>query len=646
MSNIMRDTILSLLYGLFLTSLIIVTHWFFTPVVVLEVSGKQTDNVQVFFDEGPGFREENVDSRYLIDVEEVQRLTFRSKRLYGLKALHQIRIDPRTSEGTLSIHSLEIKYRFKRFRLKGDQILPRMLETHDIGEVTRYHDFIEIESTGEDPFFSVLFGQETEPSNWYRLPSQTVAVCLWLLMSAMVFGIQRTGSRLPRLNELRINQLEKGLIWLIFCWFIFQMFFFATQMDFRVPPDEMFHDLVSIAYFEADGFNIQDKPETYHLGTVAKRPYLYHLLLGKLLHLKWTGIDRLLYMRCLNILISIATLLASLRLVQELTSSRWVQFTVMVVQSNLLMYVFLASMVSYDNLTNLFAALAALFLFRYLKRSQNSDLTWLIICNGLGLLTKISFAPICLIHALILCAHLNKSLWSTVKNYLSKPHHSIQYFGYALVILLFVLNVRHYGTNLMQYGQLDPVCHQVLAPEACAQSLLVQRSIELRATVDERPKFDTYSYFARWADIMFTSIVGVLTHQTIEPPVVARAIAVSLLAFSILLGLIHFRWLKWDVNLWVGVIVLGYSGFVFHFGISNYQQLYAFVAIQGRYLFPVITLLLYLATQPLFLWGNRAVKLMMAALLVGLIMQCGFSHFLANAGAIWYTSPQSQPIVL
>ncbi len=632
-----RDVIIILLYGLLFTGLVVLTHSFFTPVVQIEMAGSQTDNVQVFFDEGPGFREQNVDSKYLRSDGLKEKHVFRSNQLFAFKTLRKYRIDPRTSEGPAEIYAIELRYRFQRIRLEGSQIAQSILRTHHIGTMVSHEDHLALESTGIDPFLVIQVNMDADFTGAHRFQTVAIMILLWSLLTLLVFVLQKADSYIPELPDNWTNKITRGLTSLIFYWFIFQMIFFAMQIEYRVPPDEIYHDLVSTAYFEANGFNIQDQPETYHLGTVAKRAYLYHLIMGKLMHLKWTGFDHLLYLRLLNILISIGTLFVSLRLVQELTPSKWVQLTVIAVQSNLLMYVFLASMVSYDNLTNLLAVLATLFLFRYLKREKRLDLMCLIIVNALGLLTKISFAPICLIYSLIICAHLNKSLWSVMKGYIFEPKNRVVLFAFALLIVTLGLNVRHYGSNLINYGRLEPFCYQVLPAEACAQWLIVHRNTELKATLESRDEVEFGAYLVEWSSIMFGSIFGVLTHQTLEPPLVALPLVIVLLLSSFFLAVLQYKQQASDKRMWILLIIVGYTFFVFRFGYSNYVSLREIgIAVQGRYLFPVITLMLFSAISPLFWWGNRTVKLLISVTLVWITLQIGFPYFLANAGAVWY----------
>ena len=101
---------------------------------------------------------------------------------------------------------------------------------------------------------------------------------------------------------------------------------------------------------------------------MGQRPYLYHWLMGRLLALcPFTGADALVFLRVVNVGLSLLTLMFAQRAVALFATSPVERLVFLLMLTNTLMFTFLSASVSYDNLANLLAALSFCSLFGYCR---------------------------------------------------------------------------------------------------------------------------------------------------------------------------------------------------------------------------------------------------------------------------------------
>ena len=93
-----------------------------------------------------------------------------------------------------------------------------------------------------------------------------------------------------------------------------------------------------------------DSPATYEYGLVTHSPYLYTWLMGKFIHLNVFAVSDLVFLRCVNICISLASLWFGWKTITLLTDKNITRLLFMVLCTNTLMLTFLSSFISYDNL--------------------------------------------------------------------------------------------------------------------------------------------------------------------------------------------------------------------------------------------------------------------------------------------------------
>jgi hypothetical protein len=186
--------------------------------------------------------------------------------------------------------------------------------------------------------------------------------------------------------------LKWSLIFLL-VYFGLRLVFFAVTISPYVPPDENTHFELS-RIFSTVFFLPQNSPETYEFGLVTNIPWLYYWIMGRLLALNFFGIPDLLFLRLLNIPFAFATVYFVWRTLRLLTDDRLSQMLLVVAMTNTIMFSFLSAFVSYDNLTNLLAAMAVYYLLAFFKNRSGDMLVISFLCQIAGSLTKVAFLPL------------------------------------------------------------------------------------------------------------------------------------------------------------------------------------------------------------------------------------------------------------
>ena len=140
----------------------------------------------------------------------------------------------------------------------------------------------------------------------------------------------------------------------VIIYFAIRLVYFATHIHPYFPPDETTHYGKSVAFSKAL-FIPENGPDTYEIGLMTNRPYLYYWLMGKCLHLNFFSINDLVFLRLINGLIGINCAIFVYKWTRFITANKYIRFLTVVLFTNILMATGLFASVNYDNLTNLFA---------------------------------------------------------------------------------------------------------------------------------------------------------------------------------------------------------------------------------------------------------------------------------------------------
>ena len=305
---------------------------------------------------------------------------------------------------------------------------------------------------------------------------------------------------IPSTDDIEADQVSadssrpKWEIWcvgILLVYFLARLLFFAVNIKPELPPDESTHLGIIGLYAETPLF-IDDSPESHGFGLVTRQPHLYYFVLGKLLALNLFGVDDLLYLRLINVILAMLTIVAGYRLATRLTESPLVRILFLVMTTNTLMFTFMGGAVSYDNLVNLLAVLSVSAFVALVRTGEPTDLLCFLLWNFLGTLTKTTFLPLTLgLVALLLFDRRRRFRedLASLSRVVIKPA-PLTTSLLVLVVLTFGANVWLYGSNLVRYGRPVPGCSQVLELEQCMENRIFARNWVVNQYQDGKLTFE------------------------------------------------------------------------------------------------------------------------------------------------------------
>jgi hypothetical protein len=480
---------------------------------------------------------------------------------------------------------------------------------------------------------------------------------------------------------------EKGLpqsfslkwpVIILMVYFGLRLLFYAVAISPYVPPDEATHFAISEIYSRVSLLP-ENSPATYSYGLVTNIPYLYYWLMGRLLTLNVFGIPDLLFLRLLNIPFAFGTVFFVWRTLRLLTDDHLTQFLLIVAMTNTIMFSFLSASVHYDNLRNLFAAMAIYYLLAFFRNRAGSLLAASFLCQLAGSLTKISVLLLATILSVLLLVHEFRNLRRLPRalvEYLRGMNWRRLGLVFGIVVGL-ALNIQLYGGNYLNYGRINPDMSHVLSPDKAMQYRVIARnkifilfkegkvSFEQAMAMTSQIKHpgDRFGamqlivnyynlrqagvrpagrgeYMLFWVRQMMSTIYGILGHLQMlnEGPTLWPFYALFLMAG---LGLL-IRWRPWEAG-WLPscliVIVFSYSLYLMYE--VNYETYLEYwsptLALQGRYIFgiigPIYVLFSYYLLR-LFRGQRMRFALAVAASLVFIAFD--FPYFLLHVTPQWF----------
>lgn len=475
----------------------------------------------------------------------------------------------------------------------------------------------------------------------------------------------------------------RWIVTLLLAYFGARLLFFVLQISPAVPPDETTHFGICTIFSRVFLFPVNSS-ESYQYGLVTNIPWLYYWIMGKLLALNFFGISDLVFLRLLNIPLAFAFVGYVLRTLRLLTDDRLSQMLLVVAMTNTMMLSFLSAFVSYDNLTNLLAAMAIYYLLAFFSERSGALLAASILCQLAGSLTKITFLPLVLILAIVLFVHEARNIRifpAAFKTYLRISGR--RGLGLMLVLLFFLaLNIQLYGGNYLRYNALTPVITDVLSRDNAMQYRLAAKAYifnlfrEERITKEQalamtarishpvdranavylienyaefkKSGFRTYgllTYIPWWLERMAAGIFGIFAHLvmpnygwTVVP--IAFLAGVTGIAFLV-------RWRPWKAEERLSAYLAVIAGFygVFLLYAVNYREYLGTglpdEAVHGRYIFPVIGPIYLLSSLYLLrLCKGRLIRLGIFAASAFIFIVSDFPLFLCRVTPEWFVWPK------
>jgi hypothetical protein len=641
-------------------------------VIETEVHSSQKREIyQIFYDIGYGYREQNANYTWVVHSQQFDKVSIKIP-VSVIKNIRRLRFDPGVHKTRIAIKSMSLKFTSNLSgksetisRIEPEEIFKNFQPVHHITDYRLIDGVVMFSSTGNDPsLFSskefakkFLSGPSQEWLKSHKLLTRLARIffsllilvvstliyikrrpiiesCIWFTNRYLFENPEKTEYKYNKKTAFILNAIVLG----IFIWFGFQIIYFASHIKYAVSPDESHHFWMNRLFYQTRGFFLKDGPGTYSFGTVSTIPYLYHLILGKLLHFNVFGVSRLAFWRGINVFLSLSYFIFAYLLVREITSNKIIHIASLVVQSNLLMFVFLSGMISYDNLVNLLGVISSLCILLFLKTRLRIYLWLVLITMMVGGLTKITYLPLIIIQFVVILPFL-PALFRNAATILSPPLLKKEWILIPVMIILLGLCFKLYLGNIVNYGSVFPSAEKVISQEKAmkyyGQSQVGNQLIKTKAQRREL----LFTNFARRYYYRAQSIIlGIMAHQNM--PKTARELEKynNILLLYLFVLLISLKFILQDYRLLVLFSISAlYILTVFFVNYWAYQHHFAFsVALQGRYNFPVLASAVSFFSYTFLFRFNERVKYLLVGILALIFIPGGFFYFLSKAGPVWY----------
>jgi len=402
------------------------------------------------------------------------------------------------------------------------------------------------------------------------------------------------------MNKIKDFTLEKIPLYKILLAFVLLYFliFGFLMLQTLGQPDQGYHNFYSSRFSETWSIPTEDPSSPF---VFTGMPYLAYWINGtaaKIYNFVFPSggpIDLNTLWRAISVLTSMGTVYFLYKFTAKITNNPIAGVIGAFFLSNTLMFVFVSGGVSYDNLMNLGSMAALYHLLNILKKEdfiKNTAMTGIWLC--VASLTKEQSLLLSFIIFLVILIFFIRNF--KVINY----RGNIKNFILIIFLIIFLgLFLNLYGENLISYGTTTPACEQIKPAEACTRFDFrkdMENPYDLRwiwyarNSFSNNPILYTISF---WILQMVKSIWGIASHSSFIP-MFTVALHTCLL-FWWLLCMARY-WKKKDrISSIFFVIMITYSLYIF---LLNYKSelLYDFkhIALQGRYLFPVIGILITL----------------------------------------------------
>ena len=451
--------------------------------------------------------------------------------------------------------------------------------------------------------------------------------------------IQSSPSK-PR-TEFWTKILPKLTLGLLLVVFTLYSVFLALNLRSGSVPDEGYRFGVSQAFAETWGIPAEI-PLTHTTGEEAHRnPFMGYWIFGRALNVinlinpVSTDWQELVALRIVNVIFALGAVIVTYLISKEIIQNKWLQLLPVFMLTNTLMFVFLSGGVSYDNPTNFFSALGIYFFIRALKNKEFvlNSLAW-ITSIAFGALIKHTVLPLAaamfVIWLIFAIKHRKEIPWT-------KPDKKVLFYGLLLLLLVVLgLNVYLYGVNLIKFQSLRPSCFDTFSTEICDASVFVIRARELglpqKLTLVEAFKQgfpDPIRFvFDIWIREMLKRVFGIMGGVDNYFPINVTYFHIALYWIALL----GFRYLKKIPNLVKGLFFI-FAFYALVLIYTNYNSelaygFYKYVALQGRYIFPVIGIAFVLSTFVIEQVKNKFLKYSTLAALVILFFYSGPIRFI------------------
>ncbi len=395
----------------------------------------------------------------------------------------------------------------------------------------------------------------------------------------------------------------------------------ALSAVFPMPFDEKYH--LGIIQFYAQRFSpfMSAQPMSLdEFGGVWREPsFLYHYVMSWPWRLiTWLTDNfyiQVVFMRLFSIMFVVIGLIMFRKLLAKARLSAHQANLIILILALTPSMTLTSAHINYDNLVFLMVvvclklAYSASSLLRTKKQLDLRLLGRLIVALLIGSITKYAFLPVAcgIVLALggqIIWALRQQRSTSSMKfklHWLKVTRR--QAYGLAAAIALFGgLFAQRYGVNVVMYGTPTPECNQVLTKERCFAYGPWRRNYVYKEVKPANFKPEPIRYTYIWLRHMCENLTFSLSsinagYRVGKPLLLMRVLIVGVCIPGVLLSLFYIQRLRKNDLLRLAMVVVAvYTLTLWLQNFIDYVNLGQFVAIQGRYLLPVLPSILLIMT--------------------------------------------------
>lgn len=444
---------------------------------------------------------------------------------------------------------------------------------------------------------------------------------------------------------------SKWFFYLVVVGLILQAGWIALSGRYPMAFDENFHlGIIKLYAHHLSPFWNGQTPATDALGPVTRDPSYFYQWLMSFPYRLGGSITAL---RLINIGLFAAALPLYRRLLLKTGASRALVHFCLALFVLVPVVPLLAAQINYDNLLLPLTALALLLTLNFdeqlaRRRLNLTALLELALVVSLSCLTKYAFLPIALAIAVYLLVRLGRTYGSRRGGLV----HSLKttWLLILLVVGAFGLLAERYGVNLLRYHQPVPSCEQVLSERQCSQYGPWQRdhqyTLHKPSNATTSPLvFNADWFYSMWLRLFFAVDGPTTQFQTRGPLIMPGMGAIGFASAALVATLASLRplWRRYDGRvLWLFAGVM--AAYVAALWLDEYRSFLRTgqpVALNGRYLLPVLPLLMVILALGTTVYLKSRLKLKMtlaAAVLLSMLWGGGALTYILRSNDAWYWS--------
>ena len=467
----------------------------------------------------------------------------------------------------------------------------------------------------------------------------------------------------------RVSDFGRGLARLLgsrWCWrvvlglFVLEALWFVLSAQYPMAFDENYHfGLIKLHATQWLPFFTQQPQNAAMYGEIARDPsYLYHWLMSFPYRLISAITDsqtaQVIFLRLINVAFFTYGLLLYRRVIRRIGTSRPLTNSLFAVFVLIPVVPFLAAHINYDNLFFVAVPLTVLLTLRLLSGfsdgkvdAVNTLVLLTVLC--LASLIKYPFLPIAAVTGVFVlwrlwAAHLRG--WEPLRRFWVSLRALSRFKQVALVAVCVVsvgLFAERYAANIVLYHNPVPACDAVISQDECNQYGPYNRD-HLFATQKPgsfHPHLTGYTW--QWAYGMWYRLFFAINYDYASAPPLLVISVTAIVLSALLIGglLLRSRSLLQGhpTRQFLLLLTVGYMLVLFADGWGAYVKTGQPVAINGRYLIPLLPLLFALGglAWAQLLRNKTAVKAFVASAVIAvfLLQGGGTMTFIIRSADTW-----------